>query len=177
MNYEEHVLAGIVTYPVAIFVASILQHYAHVPFELTPAGMLLGYAFYVLGSDLPDMDHPNGLIHRGTKPIFAVLVGSTAYLRLGPLIEVSELSWLNLTLAWVIAAIIGFGSWYLFTALMPSHRGIVHSLVFAIVYGALSALTVVYGIGLSIGQGTFVGLSAFLGYVLHLLLDREIKVV
>lgn len=175
-NYDAHVLSGIVTYPLAVAIGELLKVYLKLPLELTSMALVIGYAFYVLGSDLPDMDHPNALIHRGTKPIVSVSVGSAIFLWVEKLINLNP-TWLNPVVAWIAGALGGLISWYAFTAVMPRHRGIVHSFLFAGVYGLLAFLLVNYGFKMSTGEGSFVGLSAFLGYTLHLLLDRSIKVV
>ncbi len=173
-NYDTHVLSGIISYPVAVLIAALLS--GHVPFELTAVSTMLGYAFYVLGSDLPDMDHPNALIHRGTKPIVAVAVGSAVFIRVHPYINTSS-DWMNLTLSWLIASAAAFASWFAFTAVMPKHRGIVHSLLFALIYGGVVFLLAHTGIGMSYGESLFVGFAAFSGYTLHLILDRDVALV
>ncbi|WP_457742892.1 metal-dependent hydrolase [Thermococcus sp.] len=175
-NYDAHVLSGIVTYPVVVLIGELLRVYTKLPLKLTPTALILGYAFYVLGSDLPDIDHPDALIHRGTKPIVSVAVGSAVSLWAVDFVELNP-QWLNTVVAWLIGALAGLLSWYLFTWLMPKHRGIVHSLLFAGIYGLLAFLLVEYGLKMSTGEGIFVGLSAFLGYTLHLLLDRSVKPV
>ncbi len=175
-NYEVHVLSGIITYPIAVLVGFLLKAYLKIPMEITSIAMVLGYAFYVLGSDLPDMDHPDALIHRGTKPIVSVAVGSAAFLWGRGLVNLNP-EWLNPVVAWGIGAVAGLIAWYLFTVIMPKHRGIIHSLLFAAIYGGLAFLLVEYGLGFSAGEGLFVGLSAFLGYTLHLLLDRSVKII
>lgn len=175
-NYDVHVLSGVITYPLAVLVGQVLRVYLNVPLKLTPIALVLGYAFYVLGSDLPDMDHPDALIHRGTKPIVSVAVGSAVFLWANKAISLNP-EWLNPVGAWLVGALAGVLAWYLFTALMPRHRGIVHSLLFAAVYGFLAFVLVGYGLKLSIGEGLYVGLAAFLGYTLHLLLDGSIKLV
>ena len=176
MNYEEHVLAGITTYPLLILIASVLKTYLNIPFQLSFMAMALGYAFYVLGSDLPDMDHPDALIHRGTKPIVAVAIGASAFLKLRN-ITLTDLDWVNLTVSWIIAALIAFASWHVFSTVMPKHRGVVHSVGFGIIYGILSFLVVVYGLGLNIGEGMFIGFAAVGGYLLHLILDKHVKLI
>lgn len=176
MNYDEHVLGGIITYPLTILIASILRAYLNVPFQLSFMAMALGYAFYVLGSDLPDMDHPDALIHRGTKPIVAVAIGISAFLNFSK-ISITEYEWLNLTIAWGIAVLFAFASWHIFSAAMPKHRGIIHSVSFAIIYGLLSLAITVYGLGLKLGEGLFVGFAAFMGYLLHLVLDKHVKLI
>ncbi len=175
-NYDVHVLSGIISYPAAVAVAGVLSA-AGVPFRLTSIALILGYAFYVLGSDLPDMDHPNALIHRGTKPLVAVAVGSAVFIRSYPYISVSSRSWVNLTISWLIAATAASASWYAFTAVMPKHRGIVHSLLFALIYGGTVFALVHFGIGISYGEALMVGFAALSGYTLHLILDRDVAIV
>ncbi|NJE43138.1 metal-dependent hydrolase [Thermococcus sp. GR6] len=175
MNYEEHVLAGIITYPLAIAVASLLKNFG-LPIELSTMAMVLGYALYVLGSDLPDMDHPNALIHRGTKPLVSVAVGSVVYLRSVDIVNIGT-EWENITLAWVIGAIAGVIAWYGFTAIMPKHRGIIHSLLFAFVYGLIAFALGNFGVGLPFEESVFLGFAAFSGYTLHLVLDRDVSMV
>lgn len=175
-DYDVHVLSGIVSYPMAVLMGELLKVYAKLPIEPTTMALILGYALYVLGSDLPDMDHPDALIHRGTKPIVSVAVGSAAFIWSREWVSLNP-GWLNPLVAWIIGALGGLVAWYLFTAIMPKHRGIVHSLLFAGIYGLLAFLLADYGLKMSIGEGLFVGLSAFLGYTLHLLLDRSVKLV
>ena len=175
-NYDAHLLSGIVSYPLTVFLAFMLRDYAGVPFVLSTAAMVIGYALYVLGADLPDMDHPNALIHRGTKPIVAVAVGSAVFVQsLGSINLGGEP--LNVAAAWGIGALAGLIAWYGFTAVMPRHRGIVHSLLFAAIYGVLGYALVNFGLGMTTGEGLYAGFAAFSGYTLHLVLDREISLL
>ncbi len=176
MNYEEHVLAGILSYPLFILLATLLKYRFGIPIGMNTSAMMLGYALYVFGSDLPDIDHPEALIHRGAKAVVAVLVGSAVYLQVKGLVELGE-AWKSLTVAWTIGAMGGLGAWYGFTWLMPRHRGVVHSLAFAAVYGLIALLFAEYGLNMSWEEALFVGFAAFSGYTLHLLLDRSLKPV
>ena len=175
-NYDTHVLSGIVTYPIAVLIGELLKVYAKLPVELTSTALILGYAFYVLGSDLPDMDHPDALIHRGSKPIVSVATGSAVFLWAGGFVHMNP-AWLDPVVSWVAGALAGLVAWYAFTWLMPKHRGIVHSLLFAGIYGGLVFVLVNYGLKMGTGVGLYAGLSAFLGYTLHLLLDGSVKLV
>nr|WP_206204865.1 metal-dependent hydrolase [Thermococcus sp. MV11] len=168
-------MSGVLSYPVAVALAGLLADHG-APLELSTMALIIGYAFYVLGSDLPDMDHPNALIHRGTKPIVSVAAGGAVYTNIAGSIDLGQ-PWLNTAVEWVVAALAGVMAWFAFTWLMPRHRGIVHSLLFAAIYGGLAFLMVEYGLGMRTGEGLFVGLSAFLGYTLHLLLDGSVKLV
>ena len=171
MNYDEHVLAGILTYPIAILILSSLNFYLGLPLDVTLLAMALGYAFYVLGSDLPDMDHPEALIHRTTKPFVSVAVGISAFQNLGHHLLLTSYPVVNLALAWFVAALVAVVAWNLFKVLMPNHRGVVHSSVFAAVYALLAFTIVKFGFNMAPGEALFVAFASFLGYNLHLLLD------
>ncbi|CAB49123.1 metal-dependent hydrolase [Pyrococcus abyssi] len=170
MNYEEHVLLGLATYPLFVAFAFFLSRY--LPLKLSFLALSLGYAFYVLGSDLPDIDHPDSLIHRGSKPLFSVAVGSVTALKVYP-----YLPYYPIVLSWVIGGVASILGWFAFTAMMPRHRGIVHSLLFAGIYGVLAFLLMRYGLSLSMEESLLVGLASFSGYTLHLIADRSVKLL
>lgn len=173
-NYDAHVLSGVVTYPLAVLAAFLLKIHLGVPFELTNTAMLLGYALYILGADLPDLDHPDSLIHRGTKPIVSVIVGGATYMNAVKYIDLGD-SWKTVSAAWAVGVLGALAGWIGFTALMPRHRGVVHSLLFAAIYGFLAFLAGGYGLGMGFGESLFLGFAAFSGYTLHLLLDGSLK--
>ena len=175
MNYDEHVLAGILTYPIAILILSFLSLRLSLPIDITFLAMSLGYAFYVLGSDLPDMDHPEALIHRVIKPFVSVAVGISAFRNLGPHLHLTSDPVVNLALAWFVAALVAVVAWNLFKVLMPNHRGVVHSSVFAAVYALLAFVIVRFGFNMAPGEALFVAFASFLGYNLHLLLDGNFR--
>ncbi len=172
LNYDEHVLAGILTYPAAVFILAVLDVHLGFPIETTFMAMALGYVFYVIGSDLPDMDHPEALIHRVIKPFVAVAVGISAFKNLGLALAFTPYPILNLALAWFFAALAAVVGWNLFRLLMPDHRGVVHSTVFAAVYALLAFAIVRFGFEAAPGEALFIALASFLGYCLHLLLDQ-----
>jgi membrane-bound metal-dependent hydrolase YbcI (DUF457 family) len=55
---------------------------------------------------------------------------------------------------------------------MPDHRGVVHSPIFAAVYAIIAFAVVRFGFVAAPGEALFIALASFLGYNLHLLLDR-----
>jgi len=172
LNYDEHVLAGILTYPIAIFLLAALDLYLGFPIDLTFMAMAVGYVFYVIGSDLPDMDHPEALIHRMAKPFVAVAVGISAFKNLGVAVLLTPYPIINLAIAWFVAALAAVAGWNLFRFLMPDHRGVVHSTVFAAVYALFAFAIVRFGFEAAAGEALFIALVSFLGYSLHLLMDR-----
>jgi len=175
LNYDEHVLAGILTYPIAILILSFLSLRLSLPIDMTFLAMSLGYAFYVLGSDLPDMDHPEALIHRVIKPFVSVAVGISAFRNLGLHLHLTSDPIINLGLAWFVAALVAVVAWNLFKVLMPNHRGVVHSSVFAAVYALLAFVIVRFGFNMAPGEALFVAFASFLGYNLHLILDGNFR--
>jgi len=177
LNYNEHVLAGILSYPLAVLVISLLGTYVDISIKTSFMATSLGYGFYVLGSDLPDLDHPNALIHRIAKPLVSVAVGISAFRNVFPYASQTSYEWMNLSLAWGVATLIAFASWHIFTKAMPKHRGIVHSVAFAAFYALLAFSVVRYGFDLRFGEAVFVGLASFLGYDLHLILDKNMKLI
>ena len=172
LNYDEHVLAGILTYPIAIFFLAVLDVHLGFPIETTFVAMALGYVFYVIGSDLPDMDHPEALVHRIAKPFVAVAVGISAFKNLGAAVLLTPYPIINLAIAWFFAALAAVVGWNLFRFLMPDHRGVVHSPIFAAVYAIIAFAMVRFGFVAAPGEALFIALASFLGYNLHLLLDR-----
>ena len=109
-NYEAHVLSGIVSYPLLILVGSFMELSLHLPLKLTTASMALGYVLYVFGSDLPDIDHPDSLIHRGAKPVVALLVGISIYLQVRGSLNLGS-PWVNLALEWGIGVVGAVAGW------------------------------------------------------------------
>lgn len=78
-------------------------------------------------------------------------MGSAVYLWATGWVNISP-EWASVVAAWVIGAVGALVGWYAFTWLMPHHRGIVHSLLFAAVYGLLAFLLVEYGLRMSTGK-------------------------
>jgi len=177
MNYNGHVLSGLLTYPLAVFFASFLKQYANIPFELSLMAMIFGYGVYVLGADLPDLDHPEALIHRGIKPIVSVFVGSAVFVRVRDYVSFGNKTWMDESVAWVVGALFAVGAWHAFSAVLPKHRGVVHSITFATIYGLSIFALCKHGLVFKFGEALFVGFVAFLGYVLHLIVDKEVKLI
>ena len=106
----------------------------------------------------------------------AVMVGSAVFVKGGNLLSIGN-NVVDPVFGWLIAGLFAFGSWYAFSAMMPRHRGVVHSLAFALLYGALVFAAFGYGLGFNFGEALFIGFAAFWGYFLHLIVDREVKVI
>lgn len=177
MNYNGHVLTGLLTYPLAVLFASFLKQYAGIPFKMSVIATIFGYGVYVLGSDLPDLDHPEALIHRGIKPIVSVMVGSAVVVKVRGYLAFGNETWMDGSVAWGVGALFAVGAWYAFGAVIPKHRGVVHSLMFAGVYGLSIFALCRYGLIFGFEEALFVAFMAFLGYTLHLVVDKEVKLI
>ncbi len=176
MNYEKHVLGGILSYPLFISATALLKYHFGLPLKLSTSAVVIGYALYVFGSDLPDIDHPDALIHRGAKAVVAVLAGAAVSLRAMNSLNYED-PLKTLTVGWMIGTAGALAAWYGFSWLMPRHRGVIHSLAFATVYGLTALLFTEYGINMGAEEALFVGVAAFSGYTLHLLLDGSLKLM
>ena len=177
MDYNGHVLSGLLTYPLAVLFASFLKQYAGIPFKMSLMATIFGYAVYVLGSDLPDLDHPEALVHRGIKPIVSVMVGSAVVAKIRDSIAFGNDTWMNGGISWAIGALFAVGAWYAFGAVIPKHRGVVHSLMFAGIYGLSIFALCRYGLIFGFKEALFVAFMAFLGYTLLLVGDKKVKLI
>lgn len=171
MNYDEHMMAGILTYPFAVLVVYFIKICLTLPIELSIPAMAWGYAFYVLGSDLPDMDHTYSVIHRGIKPIVSVAMGIYVFVNLPYQYLKTPYMWANLSIGWGTAAITAFITWHVFSKFMPRHRGMVHTTLFAGIYGFLAFSVAGQCLNLAFYEALFIGAASFMGYMLHLVLD------
>jgi inner membrane protein len=113
-------------------------------------------AFAGLSALVPDLDHA---MSKGKQILdIAVIIGAG-------ILFISNMG--NLQHAILLSLAVAGAYFVLFTFLKPRHRGITHSVIFSIIYGAM--IYFIMGVNLAI--------AGFLGYFSHLLADREIKLI
>lgn len=177
-NLAAHLKVGMFTYPVYVLLYAFVCNLLKVKFSPTMVEVAMAYLFYIVGSDLPDLDSTNAPLRNFTK---ALALGFSIYiftqfifdkLRYLPFFENAEKSLLHspllFALAISIAMLIGAGLINLFLS-MPifSHRGFAHSITFAAIYGVL-----IYLFTSSISNNSlFLGISAFSGVMCHMIAD------
>jgi hypothetical protein len=178
-NFRAHVLTGLLLFPVSLPVYDLLQRLLYL---VAPSERIIAFSFifFALGSDAPDLDHKNAYMHRIAKVI--VWLGATVYFYFFlkerfpiwfPEVRILE----NEIILFYICIFLGMLSSQLFSALMPRHRGPLHSVfspfVFGLIIGALFYFLEIRDADqrLAMANSIYIGTSAFLGYTVHLILD------
>ncbi len=185
-NFKTHIGSGIGLYPFLVLIHELAR--LNIKNErilqwliVDPVIIAVGYAVFVFSADAPDIDHPDSIVQRIARLLVGIVVTIMVFFRLYeywnrhksfdqkvPLISLS----------FFIAVLVGVFATLIFTHFMPRHRGVIHT-VWA---GTLYALTIAGGHWLFqqgalqrqllINHTIFLGVSSFLGYLLHISLDR-----
>ena len=184
-NFRTHALSGLFLYPLVIPVYTLIGFILNYP----PASkriIAFGYVLFVLGADAPDIDHKNAYMHRIARVI--VWVSTTVYFYFlytekfpvwfpgSPILENEMILFTTCILSGMLASL-------LFSFLMPRHRGPLHSIfapfVFGLIVGVLTYFLEVQDLTerLSMAHSIYLGVSAFLGYLLHLVLDYTVSAI
>ena len=177
-NFWTHVKTSFFMFPILI----LGWEYFH-PFLNTlgikivnnPLMYILGFSFFVIGSDLPDIDHQDAIIHKIVRMLLMILISASSFYLLFESQTISSFfsDYSNrfiIPLYWLISVLVGFLSGELFVILKAKHRGVIHSPVTSIFYGIL-VFIFIFGI-LSLQKAIFPSISAFFGYNLHLGMDK-----
>lgn len=159
-SFSGHLSVGIATSGIAA-TAALLQGYIDQPLviPLFIAG--------TLGSLLPDLDADHSTVVRITFSLIALLAAFLVMLSFA-----HQLTLLQLILVWIgCFLLIRYGCLYLFTHLTV-HRGMLHSIPAALIFGALTSLIAHHLLQLSSVQAWFYGGFVTFGYLIHLILDE-----
>ncbi len=140
---------------IAIVFVSVLT----LPFEAKLGCGLLIVAF----SFLPDLDHEKAVARQAYRKIAGIAVFALA------IVVLNVFAHMNLGIALVGAFLISLITVPLSEALIPRHRGIMHSLEFAIGVGVMIYLLLAYA---HIRPAHIFAAGAFIGYCSHIILDR-----
>lgn len=156
MDWRSHALIGAVSAPVVLFILG-----THGIVELAVVAVMGALAALV-----PDLDHQASKgrqILDGTVMVAAFLV---VYLSgCGSAVCIPTLQAIQ---TMVLTALALIGAYFvLFTLFKPAHRGITHTLVACLAFGALGYF--LFGFNLAI--------AGLVGYASHLVADNEIKVI
>ena len=181
-NFKVHVYTGIFSYPLFLFIYLFILEQSNLPFELRPGILGAGYLLYLLGSDLPDLDSQTALIKRMAEVLITGVVAGVVYSFflsqrvLDILNEYIQLRIIAITATFTISILIGVGISKLLNLLR--HRGFLHTLWAALIYGGL-----IFGLTYpgsdffraeNIMEKTevlYLCIAGFSGYCLHIVLD------
>lgn len=150
MNWRSHAIIGAVVATIAGYILGIR--------ELGDLGIIA--IFGALGALAPDLDHD---MSKGRKLLdIGVIIASFVILYL----STCKLCIPNISMFIIWLAILGV-YFLLFRIFKPHHRGITHTITAAVVFGILIFL---------LADWKF-ALAGFVGYLSHLLADKEIKLI
>lgn len=170
-NLLTHLKFGMISYPIYLLLYSFIYSIFKENFSPNVVDLAMSYIFYIIGSDLPDLDSNNAPLRGFTK---ALSLGFSIYIFTPYIVEkIQSIQKIDvpciftLPLALIISMLIGAGLINLFLS-MPifSHRGFAHSVTFAGIYGLL-----VYLFSSGRSDSMFLGVSAFSGVMSHMIAD------
>ena len=140
--------------------------------EKTIYSSLLGFVFCFTGSILPDIDQKKSIIFRHVRFLFSVIVFTTSFAFLSKKIEQTSIQ--NALFLILVCGLITIAAISFFYALLPRHRGSIHSIRTGIIFTSIaliSAFILLCDLGLSLLIACF----SFLAFASHLTLDRTVK--
>jgi membrane-bound metal-dependent hydrolase YbcI (DUF457 family) len=154
MNWYQHLAIGLFVLFSFLLLLSHLHQFGTKEILLTGIPLLIGCL-------IPDIDHPKSKIRKVFNFIFVILSFFAGLLVLSFFLDI----FLS-TLAAIALTAIAF---VFVSAAIPAHRGILHSYISAIAFGALCfAIILKFD---SFFSAFLAGLSGAVGYLLHILAD------
>lgn len=151
-HYRWHLLGSIGMF----FLVMLLLRYA----QLEPPFAIIIFSFFVciFAALIPDIDSKSSKVFRIFTDLIVIAVA-------GMIVIYTLSDWF--TMLWLLLF------WFLLSgpvllALPVKHRGFVHTIWVALIFGIVTAF-----IGLSMLQSLLPGIFAFAGYLSHLLMDRK----
>lgn len=177
-NFWTHIKTSFFVFPILILVWQYLLPLINNLVSIrinNPLSYIFGFAFFVVGSDLPDIDHKDSIIHKVVRMFLMILMAGSSFYLLSGSEFVADFfseyaSTFKIPLYWLLSVLVGFISGQAFVRLKSKHRGGIHSSVAAIIYGVL-VFIFVYSV-MSFQAAIFPSISATIGYLLHLGLDK-----
>lgn len=151
-HYRWHVLGAVGMF----FLVMLLLRYAQV--ELDFVMMAFSFLLCIFAAMIPDIDSKSSKVFRIFTDMIVVFVA-------GMIVYYTFASWFNML--WLLLF------WFLLSgpvllALPVKHRGFVHTIWVAMIFGTAAAF-----IGLGMLQSFLPGIFAFAGYFSHLLMDGK----
>lgn len=167
-----HLLMGSLFYPVfyiSYFLFSKMDPIA--AFGINT--VIVSYVLFVMGSDIPDIDADFAPIryftHSFLPVVFIYSFYNTKAIR-DFFMKFGVLSW-----SLLITSSILFGLMTGYFLKLLKHRGFLHTIRFALIYGVVIFIVAKYGTALENSTSMFLSFSGFFGVIVHLILDKEIK--
>jgi len=176
-NFRTHVIAGILLYPIYFLSYSFTMDILNIEFYPSESIILISFFFFVLGADLPDVDHNFSIINK----IFRILlVGLGIFMMFKIRRYYDFLSFLQLksyildTLYIALGVFSGGIIGTLFNT-MTKHRGKWHSIFTGIILGVITYFLQTNNYNSFDIKALFLGMALTIGFFVHLFLDHHFK--
>jgi membrane-bound metal-dependent hydrolase YbcI (DUF457 family) len=157
-HFEFGLIAGGILYIILFAIASYFHLFGS--FYIWLISFIVGFVAMVAGSMLPDLDAPRSPVHDNLLVFVGILIAMVIQ-GFGPT-----------TLAVLLAPPL---SVYLDRNHLPSHRGFVHTIGAAILFGMILAGSLYFFLTKIIVFCLWCGFSSALGHLLHLTKDGQIR--
>ncbi|KAF2956419.1 metal-dependent hydrolase [Marinitoga sp. 38H-ov] len=176
-NFKTHIITGILFYPTYFLLYSFIMDILNIEFYPNESLILVSFFFFVLGSDLPDVDHNFSLINK----IFRILLVG---LSISIIYKISRyydfISFLTtrryiLNTFYIILGIVLGGILGLFFNKITKHRGKWHNPITGILIGIITYILITNNYYFIDFNALFISLSIVFGFFIHILLDYKFK--
>lgn len=163
-GFRAHVTGG------ALVLSAALSAAYYFNFLTSASALLFASSSLLIGAMLPDIDNRTSKPHQVFMALVAALAAVAAYIYRDALP-----GGFNAGIGGIaIAAFAGLLAYVIIRKIMPSHRGVIHSPLAALVYAALAGLAGA-AFGFALGDAAFIGAFALAGYGTHLAMDKIAK--
>ena len=151
---------------VAAFGGAIFSSFLALNIGIDTKTALFCFGATIIGGILPDIDHDKSTPLKILHFIFANLISFAIIYKF-----IDSLKILEILLLWIGINII-IGIMFYFFKKITKHRGIIHSIPAAFLFWFLSSFILYKIFGFDISKAYLIGMSLFLGYLIHLILDE-----
>jgi len=181
-NFKTHIYSGIFSYPLFMLIYYFIGRNIDSSMIIGINAISIAFIFYVIGSDLPDLDSNTALIKRSMQLILAIfftlffyniLNDSTIHQKINNLITTDYLViFISFSTSLILGILVSKGLDLL------NHRGFFHTLWAALIYAFFTFAIVNMDIFKSLEfkfndfEVIFITISSFAGYSLHLIIDH-----
>lgn len=181
-NFKTHIYSGIFSYPLFMLIYYLIGRNIDNSFVLGMNAVSLAFIFYVIGSDLPDLDSNTALIKRSMQFIlmifftlffYNIINDSSIHNKIYDFVSVDYLVvFVSFTFSLILGFLVSKGLDLL------NHRGFFHTFWAAAIYAffTFSILNLnifnSFNFDLNEFEITFITVSSFTGYSLHLIIDH-----
>jgi len=170
-NFNTHVNFAVLFYPLIVIFYEFFSKVLNYPLP-TKEIIGLGFLFFWISADLPDIDHIHSTLRKIIKYLIISIIIYFEFNR-GYIIRLFKLETVFYSYSMKIleSTFIGILVGRLIEYVIPKHRGPLHTIWSAFIYG-LVVFSGYYFLFLIMKNALFLGIISAIGYLLHLILDK-----